>query len=53
MQQELELLAAAEQRCCSFVAWTVAADRPVLYVTAPVDNPDAVEPIALLVGAAE
>lgn len=51
VQQELELLAAAEQQCCSFVGWTVSAHEPVLHVTAPVDNPDAVEPIALLFGA--
>ncbi len=51
VQQELELLAAAEQQCCSFVTWAVATNEPVLHVTAPVDNPDAVEPIALLFGA--
>jgi len=51
VQQELELLAAAEQQCCSCVAWTVTSNEPVLHVTAPVDNPDAVEPIALLFGA--
>lgn len=51
VQQELELLAAAEQQCCSFAAWTVATDEPILHVTAPVDNPDAVEAIALLFSA--
>ncbi|MGH3438645.1 MAG: hypothetical protein ACRDRN_19515 [Sciscionella sp.] len=51
VQEELKLLAAAEQECCSFVTWAVATDEPILHVTAPVDTPEAVEPIALAFGA--
>lgn len=51
VQEELELLAAAEQQCCSFLAWNVAPDEPVLHVTAPVDTPDVLEPIARAFGA--
>ncbi len=39
MQRDPEFRAAVEQQCCSFMAWIVAADKPVLYVTAPVDKP--------------
>jgi hypothetical protein len=48
---ELVALAAAEQECCSFVAWTVADDRgqPVLRVSAA-DSPDDIAPIASLFG---
>ncbi len=51
VQEELELLAAAEQQCCSFATWTVAVDEPLLRVTAPVDAPEAVTPIARAFGA--
>jgi len=53
VREELESLAAAERQCCSFVSWTVTQDagRPVLHVTAPVESPDDVEPIAALFGA--
>ncbi len=53
VRTELEALAAAEQRCCSFVAWTVTieADQPVLHVTAPADRPADIEPIAIAFGA--
>jgi len=46
-------LAAAEQRCCSFVDWSVSSveGQPVLRVTAPAEAPDAVTPIAALFGA--
>ncbi len=49
---ELTALAAAEQTCCAFVAWTVstADGHPVLHVVAPEDAPDAVAPIAALFG---
>ncbi len=49
---ELTELAAAEQVCCSFVAWTVGAEDglPVLRVTAPPGAPEAVQPIAGLFG---
>jgi hypothetical protein len=52
--EELTALAAAEQTCCSFVAWAVTTieGRPVLRVTAPTQDPDAVEPIAALFNAA-
>lgn len=48
MREELELLAAAEQQCCAFVARAVAVDagQPVLHVTAPPDQPDNIEAIA-------
>lgn len=50
---ELEELTAAERQCCSFVTWTVTQDanQPVLHVTASIDTPDGVLPIALLFGA--
>lgn len=53
VQAELEALAAAEQQCCSFVAWTVTieADQPVLHVTAPPDRAADIEPIAITFGA--
>lgn len=53
VREELEALAAAERRCCSFVAWDVdeAAGHPVLRVTGDSSAPDAVAPIAALFGA--
>ncbi len=52
VREELEDLAAAEQRCCAFVAWAVSDDhgQPVLVVTAPPGSPDAVDPIAAMFG---
>jgi hypothetical protein len=51
--EELASLAAAEQSCCSFVTWSVTSieGRPILYVTAPPETPDAVAPIAAMFGA--
>ena len=51
--EELEGLASAEQRCCSFVTWEVREDggRAILRVIAPVDSPDALGPIAAMFGA--
>ena len=53
LRQELEALAAAEQQCCSFVAWNVSQDRDhvVLQVAADPGAPDDVAPIASLFGA--
>lgn len=53
VQAELTDLAAAEQTCCSFATWSVSEvdGQPVLYVVAPADRPEAVEPIAALLGA--
>ncbi len=53
VHDELKALAAAEQQCCAFVAWTVAVDsgHPVLHVTAPPDQPEAIEAIMSLFGA--
>ena len=50
---ELAALAAAEQLCCSFATWTVAVveDQAVLRVTAPPEQPEAVDAIAALFGA--
>ena len=50
VHDELVALAGAEQKCCSFVRWTVTevAGRAVLRVTAPPAAPEAVEPIATL-----
>lgn len=47
---ELVALAAAEQECCGFVTWSVSldADIPVLTVTAPEDDPAALDAIAAL-----
>jgi len=52
IREELEALAAAEAKCCSFVAWTVTeeADHPVVHVTADPRTPDDVAPIAGLFG---
>lgn len=52
VREELEL-AAAERRCCSFVAWTVTEDggHPVLRVVADAGTPDDVASIASLFGA--
>ncbi len=49
---ELEALAAAERRCCSFVSWSVTrdGDRAVLHVTADASAPDRVAAIAALFG---
>ena len=49
---ELASLAAAEQRCCSFVTWTVTEDngRPLLRVLAKPESPDDVASIAALFG---
>ncbi len=54
VRDELEALAAAEQQCCAFVAWTVAVDtgQPVLHVTASSEQPDDIEPIMSLFGGA-
>ncbi|MDQ2751130.1 MAG: hypothetical protein ABI775_11235 [Pseudonocardiales bacterium] len=48
VQEELEALAAAEAKCCGFVAWTVMLDdrQPLLRVTAPEDKPENIESIA-------
>lgn len=53
VQDELTALAAAEQECCSFVAWAVTQEdgHPVLRVIAKPDSPDDVAPIAALFGA--
>ncbi|MGI8713664.1 MAG: hypothetical protein ACR2NR_10870 [Solirubrobacteraceae bacterium] len=52
VREELEALAAAEQQCCSFVAWTVTEDggHPVLRVVADASTPDDVAGIAALFG---
>jgi hypothetical protein len=52
VQEELQDLAAAEQVCCSFVAWVVSDDQgqPVLRVISPADSPDALGPIATMFG---
>ncbi len=52
VREELEALAAAEAKCCSFVTWAVTqeSDHPVLYVTADPRTPDDVAPIASLFG---
>jgi len=54
VQEELKDLAAAEQVCCSFVAWVVSNDsgQPVLRVISPTDSPDALGPIASMFGIA-
>jgi NAD(P)H-dependent FMN reductase len=53
VNEELEVLAAAEQQCCAFLTWTVGVDseHPVLHVTASPDQPDNIEPIINLFGA--
>ncbi len=50
VREELEALAAAEAKCCSFVAWAVTqdGDHAVLQVTADPRTPDDVAPIAAL-----
>lgn len=50
VRDELEALADAERRCCSFVAWNVSLDgqHPVLRVTADPSAPDDIAPIAAL-----
>ncbi len=52
VREELEALAAAEQQCCAFVAWTVAPDsyHPVLHIAAPPDQPDNIVPFINLFG---
>ncbi len=52
VREELQALAAAEAKCCSFVAWAVTqdGDHPVLHVTADPQTPDDVAPIAALFG---
>jgi len=52
VREELEALAAAEAKCCSFVAWAVTqdGDQAVLHVTADPRTPDDVAPIAALFG---
>ncbi len=54
VRDELEALAAAERKCCSFVSWSVSQDggHPVLHVVADPDTPEDVIPIAALFGAA-
>jgi hypothetical protein len=53
VREELADLAAAEQTCCSFVAWSVTEvhGHPILRVTAPAGAAEAVTPIAALFGA--
>ncbi len=53
VRAELEALAAAERKCCSFVTWDVSQDghHPVLHVTADPSAPDDLAPIAALFGA--
>ena len=53
VKDELEALAAAERRCCSFVSWSVSSDGAdmVLYVTADENRPGDLAPIAGLFGA--
>ncbi len=53
LREELEALAAAERRCCSFVAWNVNEDevQVVLQVAADPGTPDDIAPIAALFGA--
>ncbi len=50
VRDALEALAAAERKCCAFVAWDVRQDgqHPVLHVTADPSAPDDVAPIAAL-----
>ena len=50
---ELASLAAAEQKCCSFVTWTVTEDdgNPVQRILAKPGSPDDVASIAALFGA--
>lgn len=52
VREELEALAAAEAKCCSFVAWAVTeeADHPVLHITADPRTPDELASIAALFG---
>jgi hypothetical protein len=47
---ELTALVAAERDCCGFVAWSASLDGdvPVLTVTAPADEPTALDAIAAL-----
>jgi hypothetical protein len=53
--KELEHLAAAEQVCCSFVAWVVTETegQPILRVIAPAEAPEAIGPIAVMFGATD
>ncbi|KAA1428777.1 hypothetical protein [Nocardioides antri] len=53
VKEELEALAAAERRCCSYLTWTVAsqADSVTLLVTADSARPEDVAHIATLFGA--
>jgi hypothetical protein len=53
VREELEALAAAEQRCCSFVTWEVSQDEDqiVLRVKADRSRPGDILPIAALFGA--
>lgn len=48
--EELVALAAAEQDCCGFLSWAASLDgaTPVLAVTAPDDDPAALDAIAAL-----
>lgn len=52
VQEELADLVRAESTCCAFVAWEVSSvdGQPLLRVTAPAENPHAIEPIAALFG---
>jgi hypothetical protein len=52
VQEELKDLAAAEQVCCSFVAWVVSNDHGqlLLRVISPADSPDVLGPIAAMFG---
>ncbi len=47
VREELESLATAEARCCTFVEWTVVIDQgqPSLQVIAPLDRPGDIEAI--------
>jgi hypothetical protein len=51
--EELEMLVAAEQQCCAFVAWDVrrAGDDFLLRIAADPERPGAIEPFAALFGA--
>jgi hypothetical protein len=53
IREELEDLAAAEARCCTFVAWGVTEEdeTPVLHVTGDPATPEDIAAIAGLFGA--
>jgi len=53
VQDELEALAAAERKCCSFLSWSVSSDGAdlVLHIVADENSPGDLAPIAALFGA--